>query len=201
MGSEHWDRYACNRPPRRFENAAGASTWFNWTQYPDHGPGLEVLDLPQGARVLDLGCGKGGNLAHVQAMGHVGVGVDLSALQVTHAQARWPGLNVVLGDAAEFLEHGEEAFDAVYSVFGALWFVDPDILLPAIYRRLRGTLAFSYTLMKAVPALPRWDLTPHEWRDRLQKCGFAEIEQRLIEPPAGPGDAPPTFLIRATRPT
>lgn len=199
MGSEHWNQYARNRLPRRLENAAGASTWFNWTQYPDHGPGLEILDLPPGARVLDLGCGKGGNLAHVHTMGHVGVGVDLSALQVTQARARWPDLNVVLGDAVAFLEHGEEFFDAVYSVFGALWFVDPDVLLPAIHRRLRGTLAFSYTLMKSVPAFPRWDLEADEWRDRLENCGFDEFEHRIVDPPTGAGNAQPTFLIRATR--
>ncbi|GAA1376724.1 class I SAM-dependent methyltransferase [Catellatospora chokoriensis] len=139
-----WDQYAQDRTPRRARNAAGASTWFNWTQYPDHGPSLEVLNLSPGARVLDLGCGKGGNLARVCTEGHRGVGVDVSALQVAHARTRWPHLALVLGDAVTYLDGGEEPIDATYSVFGAHWFVEPDLLLPAVHRRLRGVLAFSY---------------------------------------------------------
>lgn len=196
----NWDQYAQDRAPRRLLNAAGAGTWFNWTQYPDHGPGLEVLNLTSGARVLDLGCGKGGNLAHVQATGHRGVGVDVAPLQVAHARTRWPDLSVVLGDALTYLEEGDEPFDAVYSVFGAVWFVDPDVLLPAIHRRLRGTLAFSWSPMNAVSALPRWDLEFDEWGDRLDKHGFVDIEHREVAPPASGGRGQPTFLVRAMRP-
>ena len=58
-----WDTYARQRPERKPTNARGETTWFNWTRYPDHGPGAELLDLPPGGRVLDLGCGKGGNAA------------------------------------------------------------------------------------------------------------------------------------------
>ncbi|MBV1851484.1 class I SAM-dependent methyltransferase [Catellatospora tritici] len=182
-------------------NAVGAGTWFNWTQYPDHGPGLEVLNLERGSRVLDLGCGKGGNLAHVHSTGHHGVGVDVSALQVAQARTRWPDLRVVLGDAVAFLEDGdgEEPFDAAYSVFGALWFVDPDVLLPAIHRRLRGTLAFSWSPMNGVSALARWDLEPDEWGDRLDTHGFGAIEHLVIDPPPGVERGQPTFLMRARR--
>ncbi|GAA2384501.1 hypothetical protein Cme02nite_66190 [Catellatospora methionotrophica] len=195
-----WDQYAQDCAPRRPVNAAGASTWFNWTQYPDHGPGLEVLDLKPSARVLELGCGKGGNLAHVRAMGHNGVGVDVSPVQVDHARTRWPHLNVILGDAVAYLEGAKTQFDAVYSVFGAVWFVDPEVLLPAIHRRLRGTLAFSWSPMNMVSALPRWDLEFDEWGDRLDEHGFVDIEHREVTPPASAGRGQPTFLVRATRP-
>ncbi|GAA1394375.1 class I SAM-dependent methyltransferase [Catellatospora coxensis] len=200
MASGKWDRYAERSPSRRLVNAGGASTWFNWTQYPDHGPGLEVLNLEPGVRVLELGCGKGGNLAHVDAMGYRAVGVDVSALQVAHARSRWPHLNVVQGDAAAYLEGGDEPFAAVYSVFGAVWFVDPEVLLPAINRRLRGTLAFSWSPMNVVPTLPRWDLEAAEWGDRLDKHGFVDIEHREVAPPADGEGGQPTFLVRATRP-
>lgn len=197
MGSERWDQYAQGRTPRRLANAAGAGTWFNWTQYPDHGPGLEVIRLASVSRVLDLGCGKGGNLAHLEATGHQGVGVDISPLQIAHARTRWPGLRLICGDALAYLEEDGEPFDAIYSVFGAIWYVDPDTMLPAIHRRLHGTLAFSYTFMNAVDALPRWDFEPEEWADRLDKCGFVEIETREIPPPPTVERGHPTFLIRA----
>ena len=118
-----------------------------------------------------------------RASGHDGVGVDIAPLQIAHARAEWPGLDVVCGDALAYLEEGDEPFDAVYSVFGALWFVDPDAMLPAIHRRLRGTLAFSCPRMNAVAALPRWDFEPDEWGDRLEKYGFVDIESQVIERP------------------
>ena len=199
METGPWDRYAKARSPRRLVNAAGASTWFNWTQYPDHGPGLEVLNLLPGSRVLDLGCGKGGNLAHVAAQGHHGVGVDVSEVQLSHAAKRWPELTLVHGDALAYLEKGEGTFHAAYSVFGALWFVDPDAMLPALHRRLHGTLAFSYADMNGVSALPRWDMEPDEWAERLDKHGFTDIEHRVIDPPDSVARSRPTFLVRATR--
>ncbi len=199
METGAWDRYAQSRQPRRVVNAAGASTWFNWTQYPDHGPGLEVLNLFPGSRVLDLGCGKGGNLAHVAAQGHHGVGVDVSGVQLSHARKRWPDLTLVHGDALTYLEQGEDTFNAAYSVFGALWFVDPDAMLPALHRRLRGTLAFSYADLNGVSAIPRWDLEPHEWGERLDKHGFTEIQHQVIGPPDRTAQIHPTILVRAIR--
>ena len=75
-GTRAWDTYARTKGARREVNAAGESTWFNWTQFPDHGPGAEVLSLRPGATVLELGCGKGGNLAHLATLGARAVGVD-----------------------------------------------------------------------------------------------------------------------------
>ncbi|MDN3264367.1 class I SAM-dependent methyltransferase [Streptomyces sp. CSDS2] len=76
--SAAWDAYAQSRPQRRRTNAKGETTWFNWTQFPDHGPGADVLALKPGDSALDLGCGSGGNAAHLAALGMKSVGIDLS---------------------------------------------------------------------------------------------------------------------------
>lgn len=116
-------------------NARGETTWFNWTQYEDHGPGAELVGVAAGARVLDLGCGKGGNAAHLAAIGMRAVGVDVSPRQLAAARERWgqtSGLELHHAEAVRFLLEDGEGFDAVYSVYGAVWFTDPALLLPAV---------------------------------------------------------------------
>ncbi|MET9516425.1 methyltransferase domain-containing protein [Streptomyces sp. NPDC002994] len=212
-----WDTYSKQKPERRPTNAAGETTWFNWTQYPDHGPGVEVLGIGPGASVLELGCGKGGNLAHVATQGARAVGVDVSLAQLKAAEARWADIGLVLhrGDARRFLAESGEHFDAVFSVFGAAWFTDPDELLPAIRKRLRpgGVLAFSQRpaiegcygcqasyINRSEDEDPlvvkRWDYEPDRWVDILHEHDFTAATARVL--PAPPGRRKiGTLLVRA----
>ncbi len=84
-----WDTYSKQKPKRRPVNAAGETTWFNWTQYPDHGPGTAILNITPGANVLDLGCGKGGNLAHLADRPRPWVGVSARASHGFCPRERW----------------------------------------------------------------------------------------------------------------
>jgi SAM-dependent methyltransferase len=202
-----WDTYARQRPERRPTNARGEATWFNWTQYPDHGPGAELLDLPAGGRVLDLGCGKGGNAAHLARLGMEAVGVDVSAAQLRAAEERWgcmSGLDLVRADALSYLRDADP-FDAVYSVYGAVWFTDPAALLPAVRERLRpgGTLVFSqrppvegcYGCQASyIPrgtdedplVVKRWDYEPHVWEQLLARYGYTDVRTQVLAAPPGP---------------
>ncbi|WP_435643341.1 class I SAM-dependent methyltransferase [Streptomyces sp. H49] len=216
--STAWDTYARQRPERRPVNAAGEMTWFNWTQYADHGPGAEVLGVRPGHRVLDLGCGKGGNLAHLATLGARAVGVDVSSAQLSAARERWSDMGLALyrRDALDFLtaDTGED-FDAVYSVFGALWFTDPVQLLPAIRVRLRpgGVLAFSQRppvegcygcqasyITRSDDEDPlvvrRWDYELDDWRGLLTGYGFRNVRAEVIPAPPGPRKIG-TVLVRA----
>ncbi|NED90191.1 class I SAM-dependent methyltransferase, partial [Streptomyces sp. SID11233] len=124
-----------------------------WTTRPGQGPGAEILgpDL-RGKRLLELGCGPGHNAAHLatlpQGLGfaragdtpigaHV-TGVDLVGLQVRRARShygRLDNLTFVAGHALHHLRASDEPFDAIYSVFGAIGLVAPELLLPAIAQR------------------------------------------------------------------
>lgn len=202
-----WDAYARQRPERRPTNARGETTWFNWTQYPDHGPGVELLGLPPGGRVLDLGCGKGGNAAHLARLGMDAIGADVSVAQLQAARERWgslPGLSLVRADAASYLRSADP-FDAVYSVYGAVWFTDPAVLLPAVRKRLRpgGTLVFSqrppvegcYGCQASyIPRGPdedplvvkRWDHEPGVWEALLGRYGYVDVRTQVLPAPPGP---------------
>ena len=67
--------------------------------------------VPQGARVLDIGCGDGALLAYLRdTKGVDGRGIDVSAANVASAVAR--GLSVVQGDAdADLADYPDAAFD------------------------------------------------------------------------------------------
>ncbi|MFF7891523.1 class I SAM-dependent methyltransferase [Streptomyces sp. NPDC007907] len=203
-----WDTYSRQRPERRPVNARGETTWFNWTQYPDHGPGAELLRLPPGGRALDLGCGKGGNAAHLAAIGMRAVGIDVSPAQLHAAAERWgylPGLDLRQVDAVSYLRESAQTFDAVYSVYGAVWFTDPARLLPVVRERLRpgGRLVFSqrppvegcYGCQASyIPrgddedplVVKRWDYEPDAWEQLLAEHGYMDVRAMVLPAPSGP---------------
>ncbi|MFF5441713.1 class I SAM-dependent methyltransferase [Streptomyces achromogenes] len=218
--SAAWDEYAQSRPQRRRTNAKGETTWFNWTQFPDHGPGADVLALKPGDIALDLGCGSGGNAAHLATLGMKSVGIDLSGRQLDKARERWPdvdGMELHQGDALAYLEDAFMVFDAIYSVFGAAWFTDPGLLLPVVHASLRpgGVFAFSqrppvegcYGCQASyIPKGPdedpaivkRWDYPPETWATMLQEYGFADVTAEVVRAPEGRRRIG-TLLVRAVR--
>ncbi|MGK5533661.1 class I SAM-dependent methyltransferase [Streptomyces sp. URMC 129] len=217
---EAWEVYAeaQRNKPERERNAAGEVTWFNWTLHPDHGPGADVLGSPE--TVLELGCGSGRNIAHLARLGAKAVGLDVASSRIDRARERFgdiPGLDLVCDEATAYLGAGGQQFDAVFSVFGAVWFTDPAILMPLIRASLRpgGILAFSHHPPiegcygcqgsyvhpanggRPVP-LRRWAYTPDMWRGILTSHAFEAVTGRII--PAPDGDGLDTMLVTATRP-
>ncbi|WEB43780.1 class I SAM-dependent methyltransferase [Streptomyces yunnanensis] len=218
--SAAWDTYAKSRPHRRAINSRGETTWFNWTQYPDHGPGAELLALPPGGSALDLGCGSGGNLAHLATLGMRAVGVDLSPAQLAKARGRWNGVEGMAlhrGDALDFLA-AAEPFDAIYSVFGAAHFTDPALMLPAVFAKLRPGAVFAMSQQPAVegcygcqassiprgpdedPAVvKRWDYPVERWPALLGEYGFGDCRATVVPAPLTGKRKSGTLVVRAVR--
>jgi SAM-dependent methyltransferase len=92
--------------------------------------------LPDGARVLDLGCGPGVPAA-VLAERHELTCVDLSEAQLELARAAVPGATFVHADMAR-LELPPASFDAVLALFSILHLAGRD--QPALLRRIAGWL-------------------------------------------------------------
>ncbi|MFF4423419.1 class I SAM-dependent methyltransferase [Streptomyces sp. NPDC001549] len=209
--SDSWDKFGL-RP-------ASKEPWqrFAWTQYSEHGPGLELLHTGPGKRVLELGFGKGDNLAQVARTGAVAVGVDISAVQVEAARERFGDqIEVRHAKAEEYLAECAGEFDSVYSVFGAVWFTDPAVLLPLIRRALKpgGRFAFSHLPPSGecpgpheydmygpdneeLLPITRWCYRPYMWEKKLLDAGFTAASGRRLPCPPDK-ETIGTMIVEAT---
>ncbi|MFJ3545500.1 class I SAM-dependent methyltransferase [Streptomyces rubiginosohelvolus] len=207
--TELWDTYAGSAFQDDMEPT------FRWTQYAGHGPGPEVLGDP--GSVLELGCGTGRALALLAGRGIKATGIDLSPVMVKKVTERWAGTGAdfVCGEVLETLAADTETYDAIYSIFGAVWFTDPERLLPLVAERLRpgGTFAFSHP-----PAIPgaygpqgmykggfagkamytyRYSYTPDGWTELLEAAGFRDVDARVLDAPTAGHIG--TLLVTARR--
>jgi SAM-dependent methyltransferase len=140
-------------PPHRSSAPAArltAPARFEWTRQPGIGPGVAVLLPLAGAKVVELGCGGGHNLAYLVAQcGAVGIGIDHAPAKIGRARGGYghlPGIHFVLTDARTYLKAtAPGSVDLVLSVFGAFSFTDPLPLLTDVARVLRpgGQLAIT----------------------------------------------------------
>ncbi|PRY93416.1 methyltransferase family protein [Hasllibacter halocynthiae] len=111
--------------------------------------------LPDGARVLDLGCGPGGAARHLADMGHTVDAVDASPAMVRLARARGVRARVADFDALD----AEDAYHGVWANFS---------LLHAPRRALPGHLAAIARALRPGGALHiGLKLGRGERRDRL----------------------------------
>jgi SAM-dependent methyltransferase len=134
-----------DRVALRYAELEGEETWprMRWVS-------RVLAELPDGASVLDLGCGGGVPVGPaVVTRGHRFTGVDISSAQVELARANVPEAEFVQSDLTSVdLPHG--AFDAVFS-FYAIDHV-PREEHAALFRSIHGWLKPGGTLLISVEA-------------------------------------------------
>lgn len=162
--------------------------------------------IPEGARILDVGCGDGALLEHLSKTKHVdGRGLELSQQNVNACVAR--GLPVIQGDAdTDLAEYPSHVFDVVIlsQTIQATW--DPKAVLGHLLRIGRH-VAISFPnfghwkvrlSLLAHGRMPRTKALDNEWYDTpnihlctiadfvnlVDVCG-AEIERALALTPDG----------------
>ncbi|WP_329387128.1 class I SAM-dependent methyltransferase [Streptomyces sp. NBC_01716] len=223
-----WYAHAAQRMATDPANALSAPARMEWSTHPGLGPGAELLgpDL-RGKHILELGCGPGHNVAHLAKyqQSHV-TGVDLIGLQVRRARSHYGHINGATFTAVHALHHLQatgtgRTYDAIYSVFGAVGLVAPELLLTAISRRLKpgGVLAFSvphparagrhpstddrpredYVTMPDRTRLPlaRWEFDARRWDAHLTQTGLRITTARELRHPHL--DRWPTTLLITAR--
>ncbi|MFG2334095.1 class I SAM-dependent methyltransferase [Streptomyces sp. NPDC048604] len=200
--AEYWDKY---KPHRGDEpQQPPAADCFDWTGVGSNGPGAELLGTPKTA--LDLGPAEGENAAFLARAGVEVTAVDFSPVQTERARAFWPdvaGLEFVCADVLDFLDQDVRQWDAIYSTWGAVWFTDPDELLPRVAQHVApgGVFGFShrepvvgqYGAQKMggkwldIPDMEltvyRWQHTPAQWTDLLKRHGFTDVHADVVPAP------------------
>jgi SAM-dependent methyltransferase len=88
------------------------------------------IGITDGLEILDLGCGDGTTALPAAELGGNVLGVDIASNLVTAGNARaeargLANLRFQEGDAADLHELGDESFDLVISIFGAMFAPKP----------------------------------------------------------------------------
>ncbi|MGW2491322.1 class I SAM-dependent methyltransferase [Streptomyces sp. NPDC001606] len=212
---EYWDAYKPHKGDG--EPSAPPADSFEWTQYPGHGPGDDFLGRPRTA--LELGSAEGKEAVFLARKGIDVTALDFSSVQVERARGWWHGvdrLTLVHAEACAYLASTGTTYDAIFSVWGAVWFTDPDDLIPLIAKRLNpgGVLAFSQAepieghygpqamygngLAGRKLTVLRWNYGPQTWADLLKRNGFTDVDAQVLEAP-DPADVG-TLMVRARMP-
>lgn len=160
----------------------------------------QLLRLPPGARVIDVGCGTARAVAELAGHGARAIGVDLDPAMLAAARARFPDIDVRAADATELplgdgQAHGYRA-DKVYHVLP-----DPHaalaearrVLLPGGRIVLLGQDWDTLVIDSDQPELTRRivharaDTIPHPriaraYRNRLLDTGFHDVDIEVHTP-------------------
>jgi methionine biosynthesis protein MetW len=141
--------------------------------------------IPQGARVLDIGCGDGALLEHLQrTKGVDGRGLELSQQNVNACVAR--GLSVIQGDAdTDLADYPSHVFDVVILSQTIQATHHPKTVLENLLR-IGGRTAVSLPNfghwrvrldLLARGRMPNTRLLPHRWYDtpNIHLCTLADF--------------------------
>jgi cyclopropane fatty-acyl-phospholipid synthase-like methyltransferase len=182
-----------------------AETWESWKARITHDPRAVWLDelvrrLPEGARVVELGCGGGTPETAVLAKRFRLTGVDLSQEQLRRARQRVPEADFVAADFTE-IEFAPGSVDAV-AAFYSFNHVPRD-LLGGLFARIRTWLADGGLLLSALGtgdtegwvgewlgATMYFSSFPPETNSRLlREAGFELLRDELVAIREPEGDA------------
>jgi SAM-dependent methyltransferase len=135
---------------------------------------LGKLELPDDAKILDLGCGTGGNLEMLSGFGTVtGIEMDAMAAELAGQRGRAP---VLRGSLPDDLPVGEGSFDCV-TMLDVLEHIEQDAQSLKSVNRL---LAPGGHLLLTVPAF-RFLWGPHDEAHHHKRRYRADVLRALLQ--------------------
>lgn len=143
--------------------------------------------IAQGSRILDLGCGDGALLAHLQkTLGVTGYGLELDTDKINQGIAK--GLNIIEQDLNDGLARfADDSFDTVVMARALQAVKSPDTLLLDMLRVGREAVItfpnfahWQNRLHLGIKGLmPVSEALPYEWYDtpNIHLCTFKDFEK------------------------
>jgi ubiquinone/menaquinone biosynthesis C-methylase UbiE len=97
---------------------------------------VRLSGLPRGSHVADLGCGSGAFTELLRREGYASIGLDISPRLVALGRSKYPGLELIEGDA-ENLPFDSGSLDGVLLSGLVHHFPDPTRLIAEVHRVLK----------------------------------------------------------------
>ena len=141
--------------------------------------------LAPGRAILDVGVGAGRTTPALSAIADRYVGVDIAENMVRHCQARFPGLEFCVADAADLSGFADASFDAVVFSFNGIDCLHPDeqrhrfVGHAARILRPGGRLILSVHNARSIGILPIRQGRGWWHTARTVKWGLTENTRRL----------------------
>jgi SAM-dependent methyltransferase len=134
---------------------------------------ISALNLPEGARILDAGCGSGRNMVELSRFGTV-TGIELADASIELARQRNAG-EVVAGSVLE-MPFADDSFDFAVSL-DVIEHLEDDL---SALRELRRTIAPGGSLLITVPAY-QWLWSGHDVINHHHRRYTRRSLQRVAE--------------------
>ena len=94
---------------------------------------LEIADYKTGSRILDIGCGSGDTVDHLNKMGLKAEGIDINLAKIDEAKKAFPGINIKFGDGGFLDDYMSFTFDGIMMECSLSIFPQPDEALHEAY--------------------------------------------------------------------
>lgn len=174
----------------------------------EHGHGdvveqvIEELNIRPGFQVLDLGCGTGWatRILAQKSAGVQAIGLDASPGMIKKAEELSSLRIRARYDTGTFesLDFPDGKFDQVFSMEAIYYSPDLRQALSELHRVLKpgGHADIVVDCYAGRPTTDGWakatglelhQLTPAEWQEAFEVCGFAKVETKLVVDRRGPG--------------
>lgn len=94
---------------------------------------LEIANYKMGSRILDIGCGEGDTVNHLNNMGLKAEGIEMNLSKISTAKEKFPGIDVKFGDGSFLDDYMSYTFDGITMECSLSMINQPDEALHEAY--------------------------------------------------------------------